>query len=118
MKLLKDYEVPIDWLRETVCEEFAISVDELDSTFKYGTIPLARYTLCYILKEIGLRNIEIAKLTGYFPSRVYINISSSIEHQGKDWYYREIVDRLLKKYKDYEEKTDTTKTEAKASDSI
>jgi len=51
------------------CIEFGIKDDEYYSSFSYGNIGQVRQTVCYLLRQMGLKNKEVSAVTGFSQSR-------------------------------------------------
>ena len=61
---------PYEELQKITCDHFNVDVDEFQSSFKYGNLPMVRKIVCYLLDQFGMKNKHIAALTGFSPSYI------------------------------------------------
>jgi hypothetical protein len=52
------------------CEEFKITTDEYFSKYRYGQLGKVRQSVCFIMKVLGAKLVQISKLTGYTSSYI------------------------------------------------
>jgi hypothetical protein len=78
---------------EMTCKEYAIRPEEFFSSFRYGNLPCARQSVCYILKQMKISTGEIGQWTGF--SRWYI--ANAMKHINGDEGNRMHCENILKK---------------------
>jgi len=81
-------------LKEIVCDVYGVSIDEFDSSFKYGNLGKARQAICYVLYYLGARNKQVAEITGFQKGRIS-NSVSSIKKSNEDLLK---VESIIKNY--------------------
>jgi len=81
-------------LKEIVCDVYGVSIDEFDSSFRYGNLGNARQALCYAMYYLGARNKQIAEATGFMPARIS-NSVSKVKRNNKDLLK---VETIIKNY--------------------
>lgn len=86
----------IEQIISRICEEYGITADELISDFRYGSLPEARQLYIFVLFSSGIRNKDIAELTGYTPARITLSIQAARETLDSLPYFRQKHDALLK----------------------
>jgi len=81
---------------DLICKEYGISRDEFESGFKYGQLSEARHLYIAVLFSRGLRNREIAELTGWSPARITLAIQSARRLMATIPYFKKKHDNLVK----------------------
>ena len=79
---------PADRAVNMICRDYGITPAELLSSYKYGKLPEARKLYCKVLKSLGARNQDIAKITGFSPSRVTLTIIAANKVHDKIPYFK------------------------------
>ena len=87
---------PTEEIIKLVCDEYSITPDEFNSSFKYGALPEARQLFCMALLSYGAGNADISKLTGYDPGRVSYTIMAANKMLMSTPFFKRRHDRLLK----------------------
>ena len=93
--------LPSDGVVEIICEEYAISPAEFNSTFKYHPLPEARQLYCLALLSFGAKNRDICELTGYDPGRVSYTVNAGQKAMDELPVFKKRHDHLLKIFQSF-----------------
>jgi hypothetical protein len=90
---IQDNDFDYEKIVTLTCQEYEITTNEFFSDFRYGNLPQSRKMVCYILYRIGMKNIQISRITGFKPPR----ISNSIRDMKVSSFGAMIYHNIMRK---------------------